>query len=217
MSTNCTSLHLRSKRATLPPAATPVTISEPAKDTKGKKRAAPDSMSEDEVSPIATKKVRAGQTKKDQAPQSPKKSRYAAGPLQVHVLKLSEMQSRPNNKSKSATKKATSMPGPSRHDEDVEMMDDGCVKLPDDEGIVHQDDDGLIEHDKSDDDIPGEEDEKSGQAPADVSSESRRSLEETMAMFDFGRLGGMMTQLSSHLRTLLNNIKPSSSPTTRLL
>lgn len=54
-------------------------------------------------------------------------------------------------------------------------------------------------------------------APADSPTEARRSLEETMSMFDFGRIGGYMSQLNARLRTLLNNIKPQADATTKLI
>ena len=41
--------------------------------------------------------------------------------------------------------------------------------------------------------------EKRGEQATEVVSESRRSLEETMAMFDFGRIGSFLGQVNSQL------------------
>ena len=106
----------------------------------------------------------------------------------------------------------------SRHDEDVEMMDGDCIDMQDDgDAVCHNDedqDDDDDDEEKSDEEIQDDVNEK---PPVTPFPDSHRTLEQTMAMFDFGRLGAMSGQLTSHLRTLLNNIKPSASSTTRLL
>lgn len=115
-----------------------------------------------------------------------------------------------------------SAPGPSRPGDDEEMMDvDYDMNLQDHDEPMHGEDEDHSEEDKaegSDDDRRDEENEKREEQPAaEASPESRRTLEETMAMFDFGRIGGFMSQLNGRLRTLLNNIKPSADPNTRLI
>ncbi|EJD07256.1 uncharacterized protein FOMMEDRAFT_71851 [Fomitiporia mediterranea MF3/22] len=94
--------------------------------------------------------------------------------------------------------------------------------MPDRDDHLHRGDEGQHSEDegseKSDDEHHNEDSEKREPAPsADASPESRRTLEETMAMFDFGRIGGFMSQINTRLRTLLNNIKPSADPSTRLV
>lgn len=108
------------------------------------------------------------------------------------------------------------MPGPSRHDEDVEMMDGDCIDIQDDGNVMCQNDDD--DDDEENEEKSGEENhnEVDGKPPTTPFPDSHRTLEQTLAMFDFGRLGGMSSQLTSHIRTLLNNIKPSASPATRL-
>lgn len=54
-------------------------------------------------------------------------------------------------------------------------------------------------------------------ALAAAGDDARRSFEETMSMFDLGRLGGYASQITSRLRTLLNNIRPTADPSTRLI
>ena len=87
------------------------------------------------------------------------------------------------------------------HDRDEPMHDD-------DED--HSEDE---EMEKSDDEERDEGNEKRGEPPTGA-PEARRTLEETMAMFDFGRMGGFMSQINTRLRTLLNNIKATADPTT---
>lgn len=108
------------------------------------------------------------------------------------------------------------MPGPSRHDEDVEMMDGDCIDIQDDGNVMCQNDDD--EDDEENEEKSGEENhnEVDEKPPTTPFPDSHRTIEQTLAMFDFGRLGGMSSQLTSHIRTLLNNIKPSASPATRL-
>lgn len=177
---------------------------------KGKKRAAAESVSEDESSRTTSKRPRTSgahsqRSKKDAAASStmPKKTRTPV-------------------KGKSAVKtKTMTMPGPSHHDEDEDMMDVdfGVSMHDDDEDDSDQEDEQQHQDssDKSDDDQQEEQEKPVPPPPVGSAAEARRSLEETMAMFDFGRLGGYMNQLNARLRQLLNNIKPSADATTKLV
>lgn len=107
--------------------------------------------------------------------------------------------------------------GPSRLDNDAEVMDMDCdAGIRDDENQIGEDDDRHGDNDSEKSEDEDNNDEKSV-PPVEPPSEVRRSLEETMSMFDFGRLGGYMSQLNSRLKTLLTNIKPQADPTTRLV
>lgn len=136
-------------------------------------------------------------------------------------------------------------PGPSRPDNDMMDVDfemnSSCENDEDmltDEGEQehqgndHNEDHEQHDHDEShsenDDDgnADGDEDED-GERPSDASRPlptaplgalgGHSGPEEAFAMFDFGSLGGYMGQISSRLRQLLNDIKPTSSPTKRLV
>lgn len=125
----------------------------------------------------------------------------------------------PNGRS-AAKSKSISAPGPSRSEEDEQMMDvDYDLGGQEHDEHMHGDEDHTDDEEmgeKSDDERQDGGDEKRGEQATEA-SESRRSLEETMAMIDFGRIGGFMSQVNSRLRTLLNNIKPTADPTTRLV
>ncbi|THH11305.1 hypothetical protein EW145_g739 [Phellinidium pouzarii] len=202
----------RTRRATLPPTASAFLINEPAKDSKGKKRAAPESISEDESTPSSSKKIRSSHTsriRKDSSSQMPKNSRSMS-------------------KAKGgATKgKAVAAPGPSRPsllEDNIDMMDvDYSTGIRNDEDSMHGEEDQFDEAEnveKNDDSHQHDEDEKQARPPPTevVPPNSRPSVEESMALIDFGRLGGYMSQLNTRLRTLLNNIKPSADPSTKLI
>ncbi|KAH8108502.1 hypothetical protein DFH11DRAFT_1731793 [Phellopilus nigrolimitatus] len=89
----------------------------------------------------------------------------------------------------------------SRLEDEEEMMDvDYGVGMHDDEEPMNEEEDhrdGDENAEKSDDEHHDEE--RVVQPPAEASPDSRRTLEETMAMFDFSRLG------------------PSADPTTKLI
>ncbi|KAI5117508.1 hypothetical protein M0805_003913 [Coniferiporia weirii] len=199
----------RTRRAAPPPTATALIINEPTKDYKGKKRAIPESVSEDESTPSSSKRIRSSssyslRSRKEPSSQMPKKSRS-----------MSKIKS-------TAKGKAVAAPGPSRLEDDAERMDvDYEMGVRNDEESM--DDGEEVQHDESEkpekggDEHRDDEAEKPIQPPSEASPDSRRSLEETMAIFDFGRLGGYMSQLNARLRTLLNNIKPSADPTTKLI
>lgn len=84
----------------------------------------------------------------------------------------------------------------------------------DEDDLRHESDEG--DRDGGDDD-EDEDDEERHQEPGGAANSGQTGPEETFAMFDFGRLGGYMSQVSSRLRTLLNDIKATADPTTRLI
>lgn len=91
--------------------------------------------------------------------------------------------------------------------------------------------DGVHDDDDDDDSIHDEDDEEVIDAekrggheggiprPDTSAAETQRMMEESaFSMFgDISRLGGYMNQISSRLRTLLNNIKSEADPSTRLV
>jgi E3 ubiquitin-protein ligase TRIP12 len=114
-------------------------------------------------------------------------------------------------------------------DEDVEMVDaeeykpeasehEDVVEDCHDEGEEHDEDDlagGEGEGDGGDDDIGADED-----VPAAPAERGFGGLDENAAMAIFGdyrQLGSYMMGLSGRLKTMLNNIKTTADPTTRLV
>ena len=86
------------------------------------------------------------------------------------------------------------------------------------EGVVRDEDD-----DDDDDDDEGDGDNGGGDIPRNTSSDAGPipgGMDEATAMAIFGdyrQFGSYMMSLSSRLKTMLNNIKPTADPTTRLL
>ncbi|KAI0091468.1 hypothetical protein BDY19DRAFT_983799 [Irpex rosettiformis] len=207
----------RARRTTYPIAA-PLTINEPAKDLKGKKRAAPGSTSEDDTTVASAsapvKRTRTtsnyslrSRTEATQSTDMPKKTRSSLGKGKAIAAK-----------SKVAT---ASIPSSSRaEDEDIEMYDGGCVPNQEDNGQQDEDadepshlgdihdDDGHSEDDDEDDDDGGLHDHGPG-GGLDTAP---------MSLFgDFRHIGSFMMGLSTRLKTMLNNIKRTADPTTRLV
>ncbi|KAF8519043.1 hypothetical protein BU17DRAFT_48078 [Hysterangium stoloniferum] len=185
----------RARRTTVPATTSPLTISEPVRDPKGKKRAAPDPDSdlEQAASP---------------APYA-LRSRKAAG-------SMPKKQSRTvSTKGKSSAVKAKAAAAASSsasrmEDEDVEMMD--VEDRSDDEEDHHKDDD--------EDDDDDEDEENSGGGGGAGASSAPGGIDEgaALALFgDFRGMGSYMVTLSNRLKTILNNIKPAADPTTRLV
>lgn len=108
--------------------------------------------------------------------------------------------------------------GSSRRREHADDMDVDCENDDPMEDVPERephDDDSPNEGDEdAHDDEDDEEDRRQG---ANDGGNRPPGAEEAFAMFDFGRLGGYMSQVSSRLRTLLNDIKPTADPTTRLI
>lgn len=116
---------------------------------------------------------------------------------------------------------APPLPGPSRLREEDEDEEDQMMMHDDEkqEQEEHNDDAefaGDEEHDEDED-----EDDEAG-VPASAVEAARGfaglDAESAMAIFsDFRQLGSYMVSLSGRLKTMLQNIKPTADPTTRLL
>ncbi|KAJ7587961.1 ubiquitin-protein ligase [Mycena floridula] len=192
-----------------------LTIDEPIKDPKGKKRAAPEPSSDEEQGPSVKRPKKSYSLRSQSSSEMPKKSRSS------------------NAKGKMAIK-AMAAAGSSRlEDEDVEMLD--AEYKPDisdpeermDEGEACEEDGGgsedgapeeVAHHEESGDD-DDDDDEGDEQSPSDMPP-APGGLDEASAMAIFGdyrQFGSYMMSLSSRLKTMLENIKPTADPTTRLL
>lgn len=212
----------------------PLTIREPVRDIKGKKRAAPEPEDEDIAGP-STKRPRTfayslrSTSASTHLSEMPRKSRTSAA------------------KGKAALKSKMTVASSSRiESEDVEMLDAEYTKqgdsdieenteektVPDSEtkeyATKEQDkgagDDGARDEDDDDDDEDeGEGDDGGGDVPRNPSSDAGPipgGMDEATAMAIFGdyrQFGSYMMSLSSRLKTMLNNIKSTADPTTRLL
>ncbi|KAF8449163.1 hypothetical protein L210DRAFT_3609574 [Boletus edulis BED1] len=213
----------RARRATFPSAPTSsLTINEPTKDRKGKKRAAPEADSEEEGSNSAVLSSKRTRTTAYSLRSRPGPSTSISAPM--------PKKSRPSpNKGKVAAKaKTAATPSTSRiHDEDVDMADPEILKCEEPsqedrrESYVDDDDDA---DDRDNEPLPVEGDVDDGGDDEERSpTEGTRGfggLDETSAMAIFGdyrHLGSYMVSLSGRLKTMLNNIKSSASPTTRLV
>ncbi|KAF4593200.1 Ubiquitin fusion degradation protein 4 [Pleurotus pulmonarius] len=209
----------RSRKPTNPPAA-PLTISEPPKDLKGKKRAAPDPSSEEEDTAGPSKRPRTGYSLRSKS----------------STTNPSVMPRKPRptvTKGKAAMKtKAMAMAGSSRvadDEDDVEMLDpeyrqeSDPVVEGDAEKVQDEDDHDDENHGHELDDDDDEEDDRDdgdGIVPANEDGSSSRPPDEASALSvfgDFRQFGSYMMSLSSRLKTMLTNIKPTADPTTRMI
>lgn len=113
----------------------------------------------------------------------------------------------------------------SRADEDVEMLDAECMPAELDEHSEKLEpmddyeggDDAAEDIDQDEGDDQDEALDEDQREPAKLSSDG---FDEPSAMAIFGdyrQLGSYMMGMSSRLKTMLNNIKPTADPTTRLL
>ena len=103
-------------------------------------------------------------------------------------------------------------------DEDVEMVDAECAR---DEGGVHGEahDEAEDRDEVVDEGGGGEDDDEDDEADRELAA-TLGGLSEPSAMSIFGdyrQLGSYMMGISGRLKTMLNNIKPTADPTTRLL
>ncbi|KZT67358.1 hypothetical protein DAEQUDRAFT_673424 [Daedalea quercina L-15889] len=209
----------RARRATHP-AGPALTINEPSSDTKGKRRAQPTASQGEEnlaSSSTTTKRTRTvsayslrSRSEAQISTEMTKKTRTTSG----------------KGKAAAKSKAMSTIASTSRADEDVEMMDAECMhgefEQPNEKHEAMDEYAGGADicedvdcHDEGDDqDEPLEEDQRE---PAKQSSDG---FDEPSAMAIFGdyrQLGSYMMGLSSRLKTMLNNIKPTADPTTRLL
>ncbi|TDL21828.1 hypothetical protein BD410DRAFT_771174 [Rickenella mellea] len=223
----------RTRRATFAAPSGALTINEPTRDPKGKKRAAPETTDEDEAPPST----------------SAKKLRSSTSAYSLRSRNNTHMPKKPSAKSTSTPKgkaamkgKATvTLPGPSSRLEDDDMMDVDYA------GDGRDDEDGHANHGEYDDDDDDEDGDGGGGGGGDGFPDDEAPIPSSagvasggegggpapgqgimddvgglgagaLSMFsDFGRLGGYMSQLNARLRTLLTNIKPSADATLRLI
>ncbi|KAJ6581866.1 hypothetical protein B0H19DRAFT_1370075 [Mycena capillaripes] len=201
-----------------PPAAQPaLTINEPVRDPKGKKRAAPEPNSDEEES----------------AGPSTKRPRTTSYSLRSSTVKYSTEMPRKTRsvaKGKMVMKnKAMAVASSSRlEDEDAEMLDAEIEYKQEEEAAEDHHDDGGNEeeeggqHPDEDDDDDDEDDGGEGEGDGSMPGGPPipGGLDETTAMAIFGdyrQFGSYMLSLSSRLKTMLNNIKATADPTTRLV
>ncbi|KAJ7799117.1 hypothetical protein B0H14DRAFT_2904219 [Mycena olivaceomarginata] len=187
------------KRTRRNPPQPALTINEPVRDPKGKKRAAPEPNSDEDDSPGPSAK-------------RPRTSSYS---LRSSTLKDSTDMPRKTRavaKGKAAVK-SKPVAGSSRlEDEDTEMLDAEYSK--EEEAEEHE------EHPEDDDDDDDEDDDGEGDGGMPGGPPIPGGLDETTAMAIFGdyrQFGSYMLSLSSRLKTMLNNIKATADPTTRLV
>ncbi|KAI9062557.1 hypothetical protein FKP32DRAFT_1593207 [Trametes sanguinea] len=205
----------RARRSTFPTTSA-LTINEPTKDSKGKKRAAPEDHSEDDSTAAATSAL-----KKPRRPTSAYSLRPRADNQTPADMTRKTRATSGKGKVTAKNKALMSSAGSSRAgDEDVDMVDAECIH---DEGGPHDerhDDDD--DRDDLDDDGGGglDDDEDDDEAERDFASSLGGMGNEASAMSIFGdyrQLGSYMMGISGRLKTMLNNIKPTADPTTRLV
>ncbi|KAF9479594.1 hypothetical protein BDN70DRAFT_906231 [Pholiota conissans] len=221
-----------SKRPRRNPASTttPLTIAEPTRDLKGKKRAVPEPDDEEIAGP--SKRPRTvgytlRSTSSSSHPEMPRKSRVSS------------------HKGKTVTKSKMTVASSSRiESEDVEMMDaeypgskhDGSdLEEPLNEKVraegeskedrsmeVAPDAATTVEDEDDDDDDEGDDNahDDEGRISSSDAGPIPGGMDEATALAIFGdyrQFGSYMMSLSSRLKTMLNNIKSTADPTTRLV
>ncbi|KDR80639.1 hypothetical protein GALMADRAFT_240990 [Galerina marginata CBS 339.88] len=216
---------------------TSLTINEPIRDPKGKKRAAPETDDEEIAGP-STKRT--------------KTSAYSlrSTSSSAHTLEMPRKLRTSASKGKAALKSKMAVASSSRiESEDVEMMDadytntkqedtsdiDEPVEEKSGVDAERKEDDNPKDgekggpekevKDEDEDDEDEDEDEEVGQGDEGRMSSSGAGpipggMDEATALAIFGdyrQFGSYMMSLSSRLKTMLNNIKTTADPTTRLL
>ncbi|KAJ2934030.1 hypothetical protein H1R20_g3045, partial [Candolleomyces eurysporus] len=211
--------------------ATALTINEPVPDLKGKKRAAPEPEDDDAPGP-STKRSRT--------------SAYSLRSSTSHSTAMSPRKARASSgtKSKASKKSKIAAASSSRlEDDDIEMHDADYLghdeSESDDAGLGagsnekeetknsggedHHHDDDDDDEDRDDDGMQENSTGNSNNAappPPPSMPPPPAGIDESAAMAIFGdyrQFGSYMMSLSSRLKTMLTNIKPSADPTTRLL
>ncbi|KAH8075865.1 hypothetical protein BXZ70DRAFT_712273 [Cristinia sonorae] len=213
----------RARRTTYPISAG-VTINEPVKDPKGKKRAAPEPTSDDDITTATTSSSKRTRTT----------SAYSLRSRTETQATIADMPKKPKSsatgKGKAvANAKAKAMSvaaaGSSRHeDEDVEMVDAEYMQDEPDEKAEPEvapaePEDAPEEHDEDDEHDEGEEDDDEVEGDKGGDHDDGGGADEmSLGMFgDYRQLGSFMMGLSGRLKTMLNNIKRTADPTTRLV
>ncbi|KAK7056382.1 Ubiquitin fusion degradation protein 4 [Paramarasmius palmivorus] len=210
----------RTRRNTTNTSNPPLTINEPVKDPKGKKRAAPEVSSDEDHAPSSSSKRprTRSQTTTNQSTDMPRKTKSTTA------------------KGKMAVKaKAMAAAGSSQQvDPDIEMADaQHDFEQEDHEEVPMDEDEDGSDHDEhpphEDDDDGGDDDDHDDGEDEDGGisglgggggGSAPGGLDEAAALAIFGdyrQFGSYMMSLSSRLKTMLNNIKMTADPTTRLL
>ncbi|CAE6532501.1 unnamed protein product [Rhizoctonia solani] len=180
-----------------------ISINEPKRDSKGKKRAAPDPDSDDPAT----------SAKKHKSP-------YALrNRTSLPNIKSPTTMTRKNKVTRKSTGKSTRT--------DDEALDLAGDNRPEDDQAESSRKDKAPERNESEDDDDEEDsddddEENEGEGEPNTSGPGNQSgLDESAvsALFsaDFRALGSYMLSLSTRLKTILGNIKPSASPTVRLM
>ncbi|GBE89625.1 hypothetical protein SCP_1602880 [Sparassis crispa] len=207
----------RARRATYPP-NTALTINEPPKDAKGKKRAVPEPQSEEDESTAA-----AASSKRLRTSTSAYSLRSR---VDVHPSNMTKKpRSTATGKGKAAMKSkamAAAASSSRAEDEDVEMVDAECLHEEHAEPNEKHDDQGDEEviEEGGDDGGGHDEGDANDDSPAEPAKGLNDALDDSSAMSIFGEfrhLGSYMMGLSSRLKAMLTNIKPTADPTTRLV
>ncbi|CUA70648.1 E3 ubiquitin-protein ligase TRIP12 [Rhizoctonia solani] len=178
-----------------------IAINEPKRDSKGKKRAAPDPDSDDPAT----------STKKHKSP-------YALrNRASLPNIKSTTTMSRKNRATRKSTGKSTrtddemlDLPGDNRPEEDHA---EGSRK---DKAPERNESEDEEDEEDSDDDDEENEGEPNSSGPGNQSGLDDSAVSALFSA-DFRALGSYMLSLSTRLKTILNNIKPSASPTVRLM
>ncbi|KAG8967260.1 Ubiquitin fusion degradation protein 4, partial [Tulasnella sp. 427] len=224
--------------------ASGIVINEPPRDPKGKKRAVPEPESDEERQSHPPPPLKKGRPSTSNAASSSTptyslRPRKTASKTSLAAKSPMAKKSKSTTKSKPSNSKAkASAAGSSsavRDDDDVEMRDGEAGSGDDydehDENDNHGDDDDDESHDEVMEDGASAAPPSSDAPPANPLAEPSSSsggqpsglggLEEgaAAALFgsDFRSIGSYMMTLSSRLKTILENIKPKASPTTRLI
>ncbi|KDQ61362.1 hypothetical protein JAAARDRAFT_30788 [Jaapia argillacea MUCL 33604] len=218
----------KARRATFPATTSALTINEPPRDIKGKKRAAPEPNSdEDESTAAASSSAPIKRQRATSAYALRSRTDITTEPQSVEMPKkprTSTTKGRLAGKSKAMATASSSRV----EDEDVDMMEAECKRPEED---VDHDEHAEEDHDEDehmepnekqdegggDDDDGGDDD---GGPPSGGGARESSGFDDSAAMAifsDFRGLGSYMMGLSTRLKTMLNNIKMTADPTTRLV
>ncbi|KIK61678.1 hypothetical protein GYMLUDRAFT_42696 [Collybiopsis luxurians FD-317 M1] len=214
------------RRSTRRSGIPPLTINEPLKDPKGKKRAAPEPTSDEDTPGPSTKRTRTSHSLRFQTtatPDMPRKTRSTVtGKIAMKAKAMAEAESSQHHD------EDINMMGPEFKHEDSDHEDDDPGEPMEDieegngEGSEHANDHiGEDDGDGHDDDHDEDEGNQDDESPPTQGGGLPGGLDDAaaaLAMFgDYRQFGSYMMSLSSRLKTMLNNIKPTADPTTRLV
>ncbi|KAL0059411.1 Ubiquitin fusion degradation protein 4 [Marasmius tenuissimus] len=218
----------------------PLTIQEPVKDPKGKKRAVPEPSSDEEnTASTSSKRSRTtsyslrSQTSTNQSPDMPKKTRSVSKGKMAAKAKAMVAAAGSSQQLDADIEMADS---DYKHEHELDHDDHEMAVDEDEDGCEddrHQSDeyngggdgdgdggDGDGDGDQDDDDDNDEGEDDDGGVSGLGGGSAPGGLDEAAALAIFGdyrQFGSYMMSLSSRLKTMLNNIKMTADPTTRLL